>query len=465
MQKSKLYFLLKTFDKKEIRDFRKFIASPFFNQRQDVCGLFEILLPCLKEPGEVPGKEVLFQKLYGAAVPFDDHKVRMAMSFLLKLAERFLVQQNFFADDVAVKTRLAEVYRSRNLPKHFERTLRGAQQAHKKYPFRNAAFFGHQYRLELEEYRFNAGRKRLAEHNLQAVTDNLDLTFFAQKLRQSCLLLSHQAVYKTDYDFGMLDEVLRHVEGKGLLAHPAIGLYYYCYRALVQPEELAYFQELKKRLVSEGHLFPKNEIADLYLLAINFCIKRYNEDDRSYLEDEFDLFKVGLERGYFLNNGLLSRFTYRNVVTTCLALKAFDWLEQFLLEYKSKLEKPFRESAYNFNLARLEFERKEYGSALQLLQKSEFKDLLLNLSAKAIILKIFYETGEYGALDSHLDAMQRFIRRKKIIGYHRENYLKTILFVRKLMEVYEKKELAGLKEEIKGAKSVAEKGWLLEQCG
>jgi hypothetical protein len=60
--------------------------------------------------------------------------------------------------------------------------------------------------------------------------------------------------------------------------------------------------------------------------------------------------------------------------------------------------------------------------------------------------------------------MQRFIRRKNIIGYHREHYRNTILFTRKLMEATDDRALAALKKEIEMEKSVAEKGWLLEQC-
>jgi hypothetical protein len=160
---------------------------------------------------------------------------------------------------------------------------------------------------------------------------------------------------------------------------------------------------------------------------------------------------------------VLSRFTYRNVVTIGLVMRAFDWVENFIHEFRDRLEKRHRESMFSFNLARLEYERRNYGAALQLLQKSEYADLLLNLAAKTVVLKIFFETDETDALESHLAAMQRFIRRKKIMGYHRENYLNLIHFTRRLLEVFEKKELEALREEIAGAKAVAEREWLLGQ--
>lgn len=464
MQNTRLADLLSTFSKKELRDCRKFIASPYYNQREDVVALFDLIHSHFKKGEPLPDKPAIFQKLYGKDEPFDDHKVRMAMSFLLKCAEQFLVNQSVTTEKVAIKTRLAAIYRERNLSKHFERTMRDAKNELDKTDTRNATFYHLDQKLQMEEYRFHASQRRTADHNLQAVTDNLDIVYFSQKLRQACLLLSHQTVYKKEYRFGLLKSILEQVEKENLLSVPAISVYYYAYQSLAHPDQPTYFNQLKKALVEEGQKFPKNEIADLYLLAINFCIKKHNDGEEAYLQDEFDLYKDGIEKEYLLNKGILSRFAYRNVVTTGLALKKDKWVEQFIHAYKDHLETAHRKSMFPFSLARLAFQRRQFGEALQLLQQSEYRDLLLNLAAKGVVLKIFYETAEYDALYSHMDAMQRFIRRKNIIGYHREHYMNLIQFVRKLMEATGNEAFGILKKEIEQEKAVAEKGWLLEQC-
>jgi hypothetical protein len=462
MQDSRLISLLRTFSRTEQRELRKVAASPFFNQRQDVPALLDLLLNCLNEEKPLPDKAEAHRQLYPGQ-PYDDHRVRMAMSFLMKIAEQYLVHTAFFADEVKVKTKLAEVYRQRGLAKHFDRAMREAQDVLASSPLRNAEFFTDDYYVQMEQYRFTSIAARTAPQNLQAINDNLDVAYFAQKLKQACLLLSHQAVYKTDYHFGMLEEVLRYVEAQQLLGIPAIAVYYYCYRALTEPEQPDHFHQLKRLLVEEQSKFPQHEIADLYLLAINYCIRHYNQGNPAYLPDEFELYQAGLKRSYFLNNGTLSRFTYRNVVTLGLKLQAFDWVENFVNEFKENLEPKHCQPMYSFNMARLAYERRQHGLALQLLQKSEYSDLLLNLAAKTLMLKIFYENGDYDTLDSHLSAMQQFIRRKKIMGYHRENYLSFALFLKRLMETHDKAALDALREEIRAAGGVAEREWLLER--
>lgn len=461
MQNALLTALLGTLEKKEQRDFRKFLASPFFNLRQDVALLFELLIKCLNEGHALPDKQPIFHLLYGADQPFDDHRVRMAMSMLLKLVEQFLVVNELLADEVKAKAKLAEVYRKRNLPKHFERAVREATELNEKNPYRNDGFFSDSFALQLEQFRFASVGNRSAAHNLQAITDDLDIAYFARKLRQACLMLSHQAVYKTAYRFGMLDPLLHQVAHEPVLQVPAVMVYYYCYLALTRPDQPEHFHQLKKLLVEECAKFPPQEIADLYLLAINFCIKRYNEGDRQHLADEFDLYKQGFKHAYLLQNGVLSRFTFRNAITLGLVMGDFDWVERFIHEFKGKLEPRHRESMLSFNLARLAYARQHYAQALQLLQKSEYDDLLLNLAAKTVMLKVYFETHEHDALESHLSAMQRFIHRKKIMGYHRENYLNTIHFTRKLMEAVDKTAMEALGEEIAATKSVAEREWLL----
>ena len=129
--------------------------------------------------------------------------------------------------------------------------------------------------------------------------------------------------------------------------------------------------------MAHGHQFPPEETRDLYLLAINYCIKRLNEGHQRYAWEGLELYKEGLHQDILISNGLISRFSYRNIVAMGLVAEDFSWVASFISNYRSYLPKAHRESMFSFNMARLEYHRKHYDSALQLLQKSEYKDLLL----------------------------------------------------------------------------------------
>jgi hypothetical protein len=98
------------------------------------------------------------------------------------------------------------------------------------------------------------------------------------------------------------------------------------------------------------------------------------------------------------------------------------------------------------------------------LQEADYKDLINNLIAKTLLLKIYYETDEFDALDAHLQSMQRFISRQRVIGYHRDNYLNIIRFTRKLTQLKwsDAAEIMSFRNQIDSAAPLTEKDWFFE---
>lgn len=462
MQNSRLIEVLYALSPKKIRELGKMVHSPFFNQRPQVVHLFDYLAACKLDWKVEPEKEKAFKKIF-PGVAYEDSKLRKTMSLLMKLLEQYLVFRQVSENEIQTQIHLASAYRQMNLPKHFSQVLRGLQKKQAERQIQNADFFNDNYQIQLEEYEFTANSQRIGELNLQEISDNLDIFYLAQKLRQTCFSLAHQAVYKKEYHLGLLADLLEKMKHGSYLDVPAISLYYYCYLALTEEEGDTYFSKFKSLIFQHSQKFPLSEIRSLYLLALNFCIKQFNAGKKDFAQEAFDLYKEGLLHDFLLEEGKLSRFTYNNIVAIGLTIGALDWVEDFIFKYKVTLEKAYRESNFSFNLSRLLYEKKEYDQCLHLLQKSEYKDLLLNLSAKTVMLKIYYELEEFDLLYAHIDALQTFIRRKKVIGYHRELYLNVIHFTKRMLELLPgdraaKKEL---KKAIIETKAVAEKRWLL----
>ncbi len=117
----------------------------------------------------------------------------------------------------------------------------------------------------------------------------------------------------------------------------------------------------------------------------------------------------------------------------------------------------------HFCLARLHFEKGEYDTAMRLLQQVEYDDILMNLNAKTMLLKMYYEQEELSALESLLESFRIYIQRKKMIGYHSSNYKNILRFTRKLIKInpYSRKQKDKLKMEIEAAKPLSEREWLL----
>lgn len=148
-----------------------------------------------------------------------------------------------------------------------------------------------------------------------------------------------------------------------------------------------------------------------------------------------------------------------------LHLEELLWVEWFVNAYKTYLEPAFREVTYNLNAARLEYTRQHYKKALIHLQSADYKDLINNLLAKTLQLKIYYELEEFDLLDTHLNAMQTFINRKKKLSYHQQNFLNIVNMTRRLLTLnpYDKMAKLELKQAMEEEKILTEKAWLLAQ--
>jgi hypothetical protein len=201
------------------------------------------------------------------------------------------------------------------------------------------------------------------------------------------------------------------------------------------------------------------------LLAINFGVKKSNEYGQVWLRATFELYKEALERQLLLENGHLSRFAYNNIVGIAMRLDETDWAEDFLIRYKSLLERRYREASFSLNSARVAYMRQRYGLALQHLQNADYKDFINSMNAKILQMKIYCETDETELLVSHLDSMQNYIRRQGPVGYHRDNYLRIVRYVRQILRVLpgDIAALEEIKQQIEAEPVLlTEKPWLLK---
>lgn len=460
MKESRLADLFSNLDKKERSDITKALEADFFNVRNDVKVLWQLL--CKSD--EIPTKEQAFAAMYPDLI-YDAQKVRAVMSWLLAIVKRVLAIRSFEQDEVQGKVYLLQQFRKKNLPQHFKEMQEEITTTQQRQRKQDSHFFQQRYAADWQSYEFYSINQQ-TDLNLQQLSDTLDAGFMVEKLRQSCFLLAHQTVFRSNYDTGLLNLILSHIEASPkLLDIPAIYTYYYAYLSLKDDTQIAHFECFRKAILTYNNLFSESDIRDLYLAAVNYCIKKHNSLlDEAYARQGLELYKKGLSEGFLLENNTLSRFTYNNIVAWSLLEKDFTWTEWFINEYRNRLERTYRDSMYSFCLSRLEYSRKNYDAAMQLLQRAEYRDTLLALAAKTMLLKIYYELDEYDALEAHLVSMRAYIKRRRVLGYHKTNYLNIINFTQKLMMLgNNKQKINDLREVIERAEVLTEKEWLLAQ--
>lgn len=459
MTNTQTFQLLRSLSAIELREARRFLLSPYFNTRQDLVQLFDWL-----SNTPAPTREDTWLHLF-PKTPFDDQQLRLRMSYLQKLLEKFLALQEWEKDPIGTRVQLATGLRRRGLTALFERTRRNLEQDLTRQPLRDARFHQFQYHLQWEQTQVATAENPAAPIPVHRLAEALDGWYLSSRLRLICLSASQQGVYASGAQSDAAAEIAKLADRESWREQPAVALYLQAYRMLQEPDKEAHFQAFKSQIPGWSDCFLDEEMRGLYLLAINYCIRRINSGEKRFFREALDLYKPGLKKGILMENGLLSRFTYHNIAAAGIYSGELDWVNQFIHDYRNALERRYRESSFSFNLARLEYARRRHGAVLELLQKANYRDPLLNLAAKTLLLKTFYELGEHDLLQSHLDAMRNYIRRKRVIGYHRTNYLNIVRYTEKILQLNwnHPQAVEALHQEIAQTDILTERDWLLEQ--
>jgi hypothetical protein len=459
MQSSNLYALIQTFDNKEQKAARRFLESPYFNQREDILQLYHLLCRL-----EVPDKTVVWQHIYPDET-FDDTRLRLLMSYLNRLLETFLLISQQTSNNFHNKLQLAAAYRNRGLMGQYERNMRAFEREIADQPLRNALYHSllRDYFLERHETMMKQNPTEVA--SLRVLAHHTDVEYLTHRLRLICLELTQKNVYRSG-DTNPLHQVVIELAERDEWAHlPGITTYLAACKMLAYPEDNIHYQAFKAKMLAETSYFSSDEMREFYTFSINHCIRQTNRGERNLEHEVLFLYQKALEEGYLFENGTLSRFTYHNIVAAALRCRELDWAEHFIPAYNGYLEPNYRNSSLSFNQARLDYARNRFDSVLQLLQKANYKDPLLHLAAKTLLLKTYHTLGEFDLLHSHLDAMRNYIHRKKVIGYHRTNYLNIIRFTERILslEPGNRQAQEELRSDIDKEPVLTDKEWFLER--
>jgi hypothetical protein len=462
MKNSQLVHVFLALDGKEKRAINKVVGSPFFNQRQEVIDLWRYLVEHANEGSAAFRKESIFESVFPGKV-YDDKLLRHVSSWLLQNIEEYLAYVEYKRTPVIETLYKAKAYKNKKLGKQFQKTISAAEGQLKSIPH-SPDFFHMDYQIEFEKFTFAETRKLVNEDYLRHINASLDKYVFFTKLKQACIVRAHQSVFTTKYNFQFVEHLITYLKDSPYFEEPGIACYYYCYKAVSENDEEC-FQKLKDLLQKNKKILAQDDVEYLYFSAINFSIKMLNTKGGKYRRETFELYKTGIKDKILIRDGEFSRFAFNNIVTTALPLNELEWLEDFINTYKSLINPRYRESNFSYNLAKIKIAKKEYNEAMGLLLKVDDKDILVNLDAKVLLLKIYYEKNEFDALTSLLSSFGVMLSRNKVVGYHKEHFQNIIRFTNRLLNLPsgDKAAREKLRQDILQAEVLGQREWLLEQ--
>ncbi len=363
---------------------------------------------------------------------------------------------------------LAQFYRERKLQQQFDSTINRLKVLQNTFP----PIQGHYYTRFLitqEEYEYlhlnrSSGRKEKRIETLE----NLELSYIANKLS---LLLQFDPPVKEE-----IEKELAHLEQFADKTNPLfsriINLYSNAFTLIwhKEGEEETILHDFLKTLDEESILLPIAQRKDLYTIARNFCVIKYKNGKSQYLNTLFEIIKKNLKSGFFYHKdgaeseGIMFG-SVQNIVSNALKLNESDWALKFLEEHRTKIIAPNsseQKRFYNFNLACCHFQRKEYDTALQLLN-IDFDDDRYRLIARALEIKLYFEKPnkkdkEVEFLDNRIGAFETYLSRNDMPELDKVGYRNFIKIIKKMLKLK-----IVTPRNLEDKDSIAEREWLVEK--
>ena len=437
MEKSKLIKALFSLSIDEMKTFRDFFHSPFFNKNQKVIQLGDFIIDhFLYKEAALPEKEKIYTQLFGS--PFRELRMNNIISDLYALLLEFLSITTYQERPLSQQQHQMEMLISREL--HFQQksTLKKYQKSIASSSYQNYQHFMHEHLFhEIQDQALISNDQRAYSEHLQLKDQKLDLYYFSNKLRIACDMYSRNMVIKAGYESQYLDELLlRYSANKEQFSCiPSIKVYYDILQMLQQQDSNAYYYIVKKSVEQFSAFFPDSELNTIYSYILNFCVKQINSGNTSFYKEIHETYKTLLDKALIFQNGFLSQWHYTNINVSALRLAEFDWAEAFLQKYKSKLLPDQSFNVFTYNLTSFYFAQKDYEKTLALLNEVEFTDPFYHAAAKIIQLKVYYELEETEAFYSLTEAFRQFVKRNRSFSSYQKssnlNFIKATTWVYK----------------------------------
>jgi hypothetical protein len=467
MRETKLFHHLTLLSEQERKQFRRYLASPYFNGQSRYVQLFDILDQQLLRYKLRPLSEQQAWELYFSGQPYDQNKFRKECTALLKLLTDFIAQQAFDEDRpqqlIYLLRRLNALGETAYFPGYAEEAHRVVEEAASQPNYDKKVTIGiEQYRHDLDHARRNS---TLA---LGELVDTAELHYCTQKMELLYVELNHLLVTgkgQRREDPAFLALVEMHLTELPVLTR----MFYHLYQCTLDPAAEHHFHVFRNFL-QDPHL-QREHLLDMYTAALNYCARRLNAGvSTHYLRETHDLHREMLELELLTPAHHLISPIFKNAVVVASRLGEFAWAKELMHRFEETLQLPANIIAYHFSAGIIAFHEGYLKEAEPHFHRvlDDFEDVFYGLDTRGYLLRIYYETNNLIGLDALLDSYRMYLKRNQgLPGARKASHNEFIRFVRRLAHCnpHDQGALLRLQTEIEAGRRMPFTGWLLVKVG
>lgn len=481
MKDTKLGEILGTFTEADLKLFGKFLNSGFVKSRRDLSSSFN-LLKKFHPHYDFEGLSInkIFAKLFPGE-KFSKKKISNLIYDMTKAAESFIAHTVLEEDELETLFFLGKGLYDRKL---FGQALKKTSAIEKK--------FKPEFSLErelllkrrrLESLKINIYSEAERIENAIESRNRHDESIIIQFLIDYVWLLSEQSHLQFNTFRQNENDLFRHVRESinlnkfmtalnnyGLMNKKIISLHFYIYKTIEEPDNPENYYPLKKLFLENLDHFGHYEKFIILFNLIKFSLNIYNKNIRDMKKQILEDYMLSLDlNAYSPNeNEFLEATYFRNILHfAASAPKPIENIETFIKKNISKLNPDEAGSIKLYSEAYLNFHKKDFGKALELLSKIEDINKVFVMDIRMLKLKIFYELNYIDESISAVDALKHYISKNKDLNDQLKEqvkmFLKTYTKLVNKKASPQKKGIHDIINEFDNLKFLYNRNWLKEK--
>lgn len=474
MAEKKVVSQIANLNNNEVKDFALFLDSPLFNKNKSIKFLFDAILKYLASPKKnLEFEGFVIKQMSKQNKSITHSSLHKLVSQLSNLFLQFIAYASWQKDKIKMELNYLSYFRKINDKKNFEKYYTKIKDTIDKEE-KSIPQYINLYNLEKEKAAFESTINDLKKSDLNFTNKNdaLEKLYVAEKLKTSIGLLGRKGIVPIEFGDLKIDELLNILNSEKLLNDSFIKGLYYSIKLLQSSisEKEKYFNLLKTHLKNFATQFV-NEANTCYSVLrkeLSTVCSSIEEFHLAY----FSIYKDQISNNTFYYEGKIFPAAIKNLVTVCIKLKEFDWIEDFLNANRHKIiPEKLTDEIYNYNFARILFFKGDYTNCQILITQLYSENISFKYSIRRLELLLYYELKEYLFLDSLINSFKTYVSRngkknltEKDLKYN-TNFIAYFIKLKSLKTSVNSisLELNKSLEKLNKEKFVYYKEWLLEK--
>lgn len=462
--------MLMTLTKSEVPRFKEYLESPYFNKLQRILKLFNCIEDLFIKKKMQYDELCIIKMNYGTYSAKIVRKYKFDLGKLKEHFEDFVAIQKFTDSETDKKVAGLEDFLNRSNGLLFNLQYQNL----KKIISNSKSDIDHfTYKVKIEQLKANYELlykdKREGDVNYQIVSDAIDKEFITKKLIYSVLMHARKDIALVVYDFGLKEVVIKYLNNNAKIEEPILKCLYYAHKILTSEEPQKNYKTLKE-LLNKYHNKIADDIKNILYIILHNNITEIFPKKRNYCIEFFELYSMLLEQDFMRFNGNISALLLKNMVSACIELDKYEYLEKFLMENRNKIyPEALAEDIFNYNFSKMLLFKGDIEKASDMIINVQIKDLYYKLALRRLEIMLCYEVNQVDRLDNLIGAFKVALTPQRAKHISEKRILTERNFINIFTEICRmytnpnstKKEKETLIQKIRQATTVSEQKWLL----